>query len=122
MRLAPCLHRAEEKGTIMHNVDRNRQGVADETRQHHSGPTDEGQGAAGADSSADTQSIDLNHAPWQQLAGVDGLDEACARAIVEHRTFHGHFRTWDELAAVQGMNPERIQALQHAARIGGVES
>jgi competence ComEA-like helix-hairpin-helix protein len=106
----------------MHNVDRNRQGAAEQTRQWHSGPTEEGQRPPSGDSSADTQSIDLNHATWQQLADVEGIGDECAQCLVEYRTHHGHFRTWEELGAVTGMTPDRVRALQHAARIGGVET
>jgi DNA uptake protein ComE-like DNA-binding protein len=106
----------------MHNADRNRQEVMEHGRHWHSGPTEQGQTLPEGETTADTQSIDLNHATWQQLADVDDLGEACARAIVEHRTFHGHFRTWEDVATVEGMSAERVRALQHAARIGGIET
>ena len=106
----------------MHNADRNRQGALEQARHWHSGPTEEGQGMPLGDTSADAQNIDLNHATWQQLADVDGLGDDCAQLLVEHRTHHGHFRTWEDVAAVDGMDSERVRALQHAARIGGVET
>jgi DNA uptake protein ComE-like DNA-binding protein len=106
----------------MQNADRNRQDALESSRQWHSGPTEEGQTPPRGDGSADTQSIDLNHATWQQLLDVEGFDERAARALVEHRVHHGHFRTWEDLGAVDGMTPERVRGLQHAARIGGLET
>jgi DNA uptake protein ComE-like DNA-binding protein len=105
----------------MHNTDRNRQGAVETTRQWHSGPTEEGQSGPSGTSGADLQSIDLNHATWQQFLEVEGFDEQCARTLVEHRTHHGHFRTWEDVAAVPGLTRELVTSLQHAARIGGIE-
>jgi DNA uptake protein ComE-like DNA-binding protein len=106
----------------MPNTDRTRMS-ADETKQAwRSGPSEEEQSAPMGDSTADTQSIDLNHATWQQLMGVEGMDEAHARKIVEHRTHLGHFQTWEDFARVDGMDVELVHAVQHAARIGGIES
>jgi competence ComEA-like helix-hairpin-helix protein len=68
------------------------------------------------------QNLDLNHATWQQLSAIDGIDELQAQAIVEYRTFNGHFLTWEALAAVPGMDPERVAQVQHFARIGGTET
>ena len=106
----------------MQNADRNRQNALEQSRHWHSGPTEEGQTPPRGDASADTQSIDLNHATWQQLLDVEGFDEPSARALVDYRVHHGHFRTWDDLAAIDGMTPERVRGLQHAARIGGIET
>ena len=107
----------------MQNIDRTHPSPDRQPRHHHSGPTEEGQGMpTGETSTADTQSIDLNHATWQQLMGVEGMDESLAHTLVEHRTHYGHFQTWEDLQRVPGMNEELARNLQHASRIGGIET
>jgi DNA uptake protein ComE-like DNA-binding protein len=106
----------------MQNVDRTHPSPDRQPRHKHSGPTDEGQGQPTGETQADTQSIDLNHSTWQQLMGVEGMEEAQAHAIVEHRTRLGHFQTWEDLERVAGVDAELVHNLQHAARIGGLET
>ncbi len=75
-----------------------------------------------ADITGAPQSIDLNHATWQQLTAVDEIEEAVAKAVVEYRTFHGHFLSWEDVQRVPGMNGELVAQLQHSARIGSGET
>ena len=106
----------------MHTIDRNHPSPERQPRHKHSGPTDEGQGLPSGETTADTQSIDLNHATWQQLMGVEGIEEAEAHAIIEYRTHLGHFQTWEDLLRVPGITEELARNVQHAARIGGIET
>lgn len=62
------------------------------------------------------QDIDLNHAPIAQLAPLIG--EKCARALVDYRVHHGHFRSWDDVRAVSNMDEEAFVELKRTARIG----
>lgn len=103
----------------MHNVNKNRANLQEVTRRRHRSSGEDSPFPGVDETAASTQSIDLNHATCEQLAEVDGIATELARAIIEHRTFHGHFRGWDEVKRVAGMNDECWEALQHAARIGG---
>ena len=75
-----------------------------------------------ADITAAAQSIDLNHATWQELTSIEGVDEALAKSLVEYRTFHGHFLSWEDVQRVPGMGPELAAQVQHSARIGSAET
>ncbi len=68
------------------------------------------------------QTIDLNHATWQELMSVEGIDEARAKALVEYRTFHGHFLSWEDVERVPGMETSLVAEVQHSARIGTAET
>jgi DNA uptake protein ComE-like DNA-binding protein len=96
--------------------DRNSTGETQ--RVWHSGPTDAEQaGLATEADQAEAQSIDLNHVTEQQLGAVDALGPELRRTIVEHRVHHGHFTSWDQVASLPGMDPQKLTALQRAARI-----
>ncbi|HEX6245170.1 MAG TPA: helix-hairpin-helix domain-containing protein [Polyangiales bacterium] len=103
----------------MHNVHRGHN-QREEQRIRRSGPSEEEQrdGATFADA-ADAQSLDLNHATVPQLEAIDDLGPELARAIVERRVHHGHFTSWEQLNEVEGMNAEKLVALQRAARLAG---
>jgi competence protein ComEA len=103
----------------MHNVNRNRAN-AQEQAQRRNRPSLETASWPGAESEsfASIQSIDLNHATREELTEVDGITEKEARAIIEHRTLHGHFLSWDDVRQVPGIDGVCLTELQHAARIG----
>ncbi|MFT3927216.1 MAG: helix-hairpin-helix domain-containing protein [Myxococcales bacterium] len=103
----------------MHNVNRNRANAQEQSRKRH-GPLWQGETAPGADGNAAlTQSIDLNHATREQLMEIESIGEYEARAIVVHRTLYGHFLSWEDVRRrVPGIDDERLQELQHCARIG----
>jgi DNA uptake protein ComE-like DNA-binding protein len=103
----------------MHNVNKNRANVVELTRKRHRSSGEDTPFPGIDETAASAQSIDLNHATCDQLATIDGIETPLARAIVEHRTFHGHFRGWDEVKRIPGMDDDCFTALQHAARIGG---
>jgi competence protein ComEA len=106
----------------MQNIDRPHANPDRQTRRKRSGPTDEGQGLPSGQTTADTQGIDLNHATWQQLMGVEGMTEVEAHAIIEDRTHLGHFTTWQDVLRVPGISETLMHNLQHSARIGGSET
>jgi competence protein ComEA len=53
--------------------------------------------------------IDPNEADERALAFVPGLSRKLARAVVLHRAAHGPFRTVDDLLAVKGIGPRRLE-------------
>ena len=55
--------------------------------------------------------LDVNSASLQDLAAVDGIDEAQALAIVETRTARGAFQDLAELAAIDGLDPEALASV-----------
>lgn len=74
-----------------------------------------------ADIGAIAQEIDLNHATWQELTNIEGIDAPLAKALIEYRTFHGHFQSWEDVGRVPGMDHDLVTQVQHAARIGSAE-
>lgn len=55
---------------------------------------------------------DLNSATESEIAALPGLGPSKARAIVEHRTAHGAFRTIEELDDIPGIGPATIANLR----------
>lgn len=62
--------------------------------------------------------LSLNRASADELAAIDGVGPALARAIVEARAQRdGGFTSWEELDGVAGVGPARLAALQAAATL-----
>jgi competence protein ComEA len=53
--------------------------------------------------------IDPNEADERVLAFVPGLSRKLGRAVVLHRAAHGPFRAVDDLLAVKGIGPRRLE-------------
>lgn len=53
--------------------------------------------------------IDPNRAPAAALAWVPGLSAHLARAVVAYRDEHGPFEQVDDLLAVKGIGPRRLE-------------
>jgi competence ComEA-like helix-hairpin-helix protein len=65
--------------------------------------------------------VDLNTADLQQLQRLDGVDEAQARRILEHRQRYGPFSRWEELEDVAGIGPALAERIRAGAVLGGTE-
>jgi competence protein ComEA len=65
------------------------------------------------------QKLDLNRAPAEELALVPGVGPSLANAIVEERRRRGQFFSWEEVDAVKGVGPARLEALRGAVEIRG---
>jgi competence protein ComEA len=52
----------------------------------------------------------------------EGIGESKARAIVEHRTRNGAFRSVDELALVKGIGPKTLERNRLRLRVGPAAS
>jgi competence protein ComEA len=63
------------------------------------------------------QVLDLNAAGAEELEALPGVGPALARAIVEHRTRNGRFRTVDDLVDVPGIGPAKLAALRPLVRV-----
>ena len=67
--------------------------------------------------------VNLNTADAATLArDLEGIGESKARAIVEHRTRNGAFRSIDELALVKGIGPKTLEVNRSRLRVGPAAS
>jgi competence protein ComEA len=81
-------------------------------------------GVTGADATATGGSsavgpIDLNTATAEQLDSLPGVGPATAKAIIDHRTKNGPFRSVDDLLDVRGIGPAKLDALRDAVTASG---
>jgi competence protein ComEA len=58
------------------------------------------------------QRVDLNEASRAELLQLPGVGDSLAERIEEYRDEHGGFRSVDELAAVHGVGPARLERLR----------
>ena len=56
--------------------------------------------------------VDVNKAPWPELAELPDVGETMARRIVESRDTQGPFRDHDELRRVRGIGPRTLEKLK----------
>ena len=56
--------------------------------------------------------IDLNRATAAELDDLPGIGPSTAQAIVEHRTANGPFAAVDDLEAVRGIGPAKLDAIR----------
>ncbi|HEY1599268.1 MAG TPA: helix-hairpin-helix domain-containing protein [Pirellulales bacterium] len=56
--------------------------------------------------------VDLNTAPWPELAQLPGLGETLARRIVESRQLDGPYTTHDDLRRVSGVGPKKLAKIK----------
>lgn len=62
--------------------------------------------------SAPSGPVDVNHATAAQLDELPGIGPATAAAIVSHREQHGPFASVEDLEAVRGIGPAKLDALR----------
>lgn len=75
-----------------------------------------GAAGAGAPERPPPAPVDLNTATVEQLEALPGVGPSIARAIVEHRTRHGRFRSVDDLLDVRGIGESKLNALRPRVR------
>lgn len=63
--------------------------------------------------------LDINTADAPELEALPGIGPALAAAIVEHRSRAGPFATVDELVAVAGIGPAKLEQIRPLATTGG---
>ncbi len=61
--------------------------------------------------------LDLNRATAGDLAQLPGVGPQLAKAIIDDRTRLGGFKSWDEVDAVPGVGPARIETLKAVVEI-----
>ncbi|MFW5969940.1 MAG: ComEA family DNA-binding protein [Halofilum sp. (in: g-proteobacteria)] len=68
------------------------------------------------------EKIDINTADAESLAaGLDGVGEARAEAIVEYREANGDFPSVASLTAVSGIGPATLESNQERLTVGAAE-
>lgn len=88
--------------------------VGDETIATSGGGSAGVGGAAAVDGDP---TIDVNVADAAELESLPGIGPSLAAAIVRHRETHGPFATLDDLIAVAGIGPAKLEGLRDAARV-----
>lgn len=73
-----------------------------------------GMEAAGGDPAGTGVKPSLGSATVEQLEQLEGIGPTLAERIVEYRSAHGGFRSLDQLAEVDGIGEQRLQALREA--------
>ncbi|MBX5483631.1 MAG: helix-hairpin-helix domain-containing protein [Myxococcaceae bacterium] len=61
--------------------------------------------------------LDLNHIREADLAQIPGVGPALAHTLIEERDKRGGFKSWDEVDAVKGVGPARLEVLQQALEL-----
>ena len=56
--------------------------------------------------------VDLNTAPWPELAQLPGLGETLARRVVESRQSDGPFLDHEDLQRVNGIGPRTLDRVR----------
>lgn len=80
------------------------------------GPPTPSTGARRGGAAPAGERLDLNAATVEQLEALPGIGPATARAIIEHRTRHGPFRTVRQLLDVRGIGEAKLAALESRLR------
>jgi competence protein ComEA len=62
--------------------------------------------------------LDLNQATAAELDTLPGVGPATAKAIVDYRTDHGPFSSVDDLLAVRGIGPAKLDGFRSLVRVG----
>lgn len=63
--------------------------------------------------------ININTASAEQLTALNGIGEAKAAAIVEHRKAHGPFKSVDQLVEVKGIGLKLVEKNRDMMTVGG---
>jgi competence protein ComEA len=64
-------------------------------------------------------SININTATAEQLTALNGIGDAKAAAIVEHRKAHGLFKSVDQLVDVKGIGLKLVEKNRDLMTVGG---
>ncbi len=63
--------------------------------------------------------LNINYASVEELQMLPGLDEITAKNITYFRHANGPFSTVDDLLKVNGMTPEKLEAIKPTIRVEG---
>lgn len=67
------------------------------------------------------RTLDLNTATEADLTLLSGVGPSLARALVAERTRLGRFESWEQVDAVAGVGPSKLDLLQRHLRIDDVD-
>jgi competence protein ComEA len=56
--------------------------------------------------------VDINRAPWPEIAQLPDIGETLAKRIVESRETDGPFRDHDDLRRVRGIGPKTLEGMR----------
>jgi competence protein ComEA len=56
--------------------------------------------------------VDINRAPWPEIAQLPDIGETLAKRIVESREADGPFRDHDDLRRVRGIGPKTLDGMR----------
>lgn len=73
--------------------------------------------AVASKSKAPATEVDLNTATLQDLEGLPGVGPSTAQKILDYRSQHGAFHSSDELLAVKGIGPKKLEKMKPYLRI-----
>ncbi|MBI4518685.1 MAG: ComEA family DNA-binding protein [Deltaproteobacteria bacterium] len=68
--------------------------------------------------SAENKLVNINTASATELAGVKGIGDAKAKAIVEYREKNGPFKSVDDLGSVKGIGDKLLAKLRPQVTVG----
>lgn len=63
--------------------------------------------------------IDINSAGLEELCALPGIGQSLARRILDYRRLNGPFERPEELINVDGIGPEKLEALLNLMTTGG---
>ena len=63
--------------------------------------------------------ININTASAEQLTALNGIGEAKAAPIIEHRKAHGPFKSVDQLVEVKGIGLKLVEKNRDMMTVGG---
>ena len=61
--------------------------------------------------------VELNHAPWPELALLPGIGPTLAKRIVAHRRRFRSFANVEELRLVRGIGPKKLERIRPYIRV-----
>ncbi|MEW5739037.1 MAG: helix-hairpin-helix domain-containing protein [Myxococcota bacterium] len=64
------------------------------------------------------QKLDLNAVSADDLSLLPGVGPELAKTLIEERARLGGFSSWEQVDAVPGVGPARLNTLQQACRLG----
>lgn len=72
-----------------------------------------------AESTPETNLVDINSATVLELSTLPTIGEVIAQRIVDYRTEHGPFQSVGQLTAVDGIGEKRLESILDYITIGG---
>jgi competence protein ComEA len=78
----------------------------------HQGEVGPASGMGNSPSSSPNPTINLNAATLEDLDTLPGIGPATAQKILDYRQTHGPFRSVDELRAVSGIGPAKLEQIR----------